>query len=444
MRRALAALLLALALAPGLALPGAADTLATPPNVRVTNANGPANEVHIAANPRNPLNLVAGAKDYTLGASTDCGVLRVWAGYYWSLDGGATWGNGLMPGYPGGPLSPITGYGCSSDPVVAFDGLGNAYYFGLGIGPGHAVSTLWVAVSQDGGATWPLMGKVGEVAGAGLLLNDKNWFTIDPATNVVHLVWAFFDPVGITIVTSNCVLVVCTPPTPLSLPLPFEFVQFSYIAVGPEGDVHVVWLDLGSREIMYTRSDTLGLAWSLPKPIVSTQPSGQQPNGAFRSPPLPAMGVDRSDGPHRGTIYVAFPDRRFDASDVLLVKSTDGGATWSAPVRVNDDAPGKSNFMPALDIAPDGRVDVAFHDRRDDPANRLLTVYLASSSDGGATWANARVGEAQFDGNLGIHQGGFPFIGDYIGVASTLDHAYPAWADTRTGRSEVFAALVPR
>lgn len=420
-----------------------AANAAYPPNVQVTTANGPANEVHIAVNPTNPLNLIAGAKDYTLGASTDCGVTRVWAGYYWSLDGGQSWGNGLMPGYPGGPPSPLTGYGCSSDPVVAFDGDGNAYYFGLALTPGHAVSALWLAVSQDGGATWPLMAKVAEVPGAGLILNDKNWFAIDPVTNVVHLVWAFFDPVGIHIVTAQCVLVVCGPPVPVSGLLP-DIVQFSSIAVGPEGEVHLIWYDLGSRQLMYVRSDTQGAVWSQPKAIATTQPIGQQPNGSFRSPPMPQVIVDRSNGAHRGDVYVVFPDRRNDASDVMFVKSTDGGATWTSPARINDDPFGKSNFMPAIDVAPNGRVDVAFYDRRDDPANRLLTVYLASSADGGATWTNQRVSSAQFDGNLGRHQGGFAFIGDYIGIASTDAMAFPLWADTRSGTSQVMVGLVPR
>lgn len=130
-----------------------------------------------------------------------------------------------------------------------------------------------------------------------------------------------------------------------------------------------------------------------------------QPNSRYRTPPNPVLAVDRGGGETQGHLYVA------------------------------------SNFMPAVGVAPDGRVDVAFYDRRDDPGNRLLTAYLASSYDAGLTWVNARASDAQFDGDLSRHQDGRPFLGDYIGVA---DLAIPIWADTRHGRSDAYVTLLQR
>jgi hypothetical protein len=66
-------------------------------NFEATIENGPANEVTIAVNPKDPDNLIAGGKDYTLGPSGNGYI--VWSGYYWSEDGGKTWGNGLIWGY---------------------------------------------------------------------------------------------------------------------------------------------------------------------------------------------------------------------------------------------------------------------------------------------------------------------------------------------------------
>jgi hypothetical protein len=430
------------------------EVFALPPNVRVTSANGPANEVHIAVNPLDPLNLIAGAKDYTLGNGAPCGepggtgVHNVWAGYYWSRDGGQTWGNGLMPGYPGAPplsaTSLLTGYKCSSDPVVAFDNLGHAHYLGLAynaiapVPPTAAPNMAWMATSVDGGATWPVMTKIGETLYPALF-DDKEWFAFDPLSGTAFVTWTEFTQVSTNIMVVRCPLALaCTPLQPLTLP-GVNSVQGSAVAVGPDGVVHLIWLDYGSRTVRHTSA--LGGVGFLPDEAIATfRGVGNQPNSAFRTPTMPALAVD----PVSGALYAVWTDRGLDTADVYGTRSTDGGVTWSAVFRVNDDAAGKSNFFPAVSVAPNGRVDVAFYDRRDDPANKLLTTYLATSTDGGVTWVNSRVGDTLFNGDLGYHQAGAPFIGDYIGVASTDDHAYPLWADTRDGTSQVYVGLVPR
>jgi Neuraminidase (sialidase) len=135
-------------------------------------------------------------------------------------------------------------------------------------------------------------------------------------------------------------------------------------------------------------------------------------------------------------------------ADVLAIHSDDGGATWSKPVRVNDDAEknGKDQLMPAGAISPNGDLHVVFYDRRDDPGNKLLHVYWTVSEDGGETWArNARVTTAASDAKLSFHQTGVNFMGDYIGVASARDgEAWVAWADTREGRADVFVAKIAK
>jgi hypothetical protein len=462
--QARAALLLALLAALLAALPAlpagmGLDAQVSPPNVRVTTAQGPANEVHVAVNPLDPDNLVAAAKDYTIGTAAPCGepgargTYNVWAGYYWSTDGGHTWGNGLMPGYPGGlpgSVSLLTGYQCSSDPVVAFDGLGHAHYLGLayqGFTPaGTLVSTnmLWLATSLDGGATWPVILKVAELPYPAFF-NDKEWFAIDPVTNIATVTWTEFLPVATNIMVARCVLgEACSPPLAITLPF-VESVQGSAPAVGPDGTVHVVWNDYRSRCIRYT-SAPLGSAFLVPDRCIApnVQFVGGQPNSGYRTPSMPAVAVDRSGGPHDNHVYVAWTDGRSDASDIYAVRSPDGGATWTAAFRVNGDPLGRSNFFPAVGVAPSGRADIAFYDRRDDPANRFNLLYLASSTDGGLTWPNTRVGEVPFDGTGCYHQQGFSFIGDYIGVASTDANAFPVWADSRNGRCDVYTAIVPR
>ena len=121
--------------------------------------------------------------------------------------------------------------------------------------------------------------------------------------------------------------------------------------------------------------------------------------------------------------------QRGDA-DVLLARSTNRGASFSAPVRVHDVA-ANNQIFPAITTFR-GRVDLAFYDSRNDPAGKLLDVYYAQSNDDGLTFLpNVRVTDAAFDPNLGITAGGAAFIGDYNGIASNAEGIHPIWADNR-------------
>lgn len=142
--------------------------------------------------------------------------------------------------------------------------------------------------------------------------------------------------------------------------------------------------------------------------------------------------------------------------DIFIVKSTDGGRTWgnpasptNSPLRVNQDPlhDGKDQWFPFAAVAPDGRIDVVFYDRRDDPFNRLTRVYLARSHDGGATWTETRVSSAFSNMNWAFDGG--EFIGDYNGMAIGPDGtSYPFWTDARNGtprirQSDVYLGIVP-
>jgi hypothetical protein len=169
-------------------------------------------------------------------------------------------------------------------------------------------------------------------------------------------------------------------------------------------------------------------------------------NSCFRNFSLPAFAADQTNG----TLYIAWSDERNGDADIVLVRSTDGGQTWGAPVRVNDDpvGDGKDQFQPQLAVAPNGVVSVMFFDRRDDPNNVLINVYLAQSTDNGQTFGpNARVTDASSDPSLdapvpddGSH---VTFFGDYQGLAVDNHFAHVFWNDTRTGSQEIFTAAMP-
>jgi hypothetical protein len=109
--------------------------------------------------------------------------------------------------------------------------------------------------------------------------------------------------------------------------------------------------------------------------------------------------------------------------DNLATTSTDGGRTWTQPVRVNDDpkSNGKDQVMQALAVDPtDGVAYVVFYDRRDDPKNMLPTVTLARSTDGGRTFTNYAWSGTTLDPKQAS-------LGDYIGLAAQDGLVYGAW-----------------
>ena len=203
-------------------------------------------------------------------------------------------------------------------------------------------------------------------------------------------------------------------------------------------------------------------------------------NSNFRFNSAGNLAADPSD-PAGSTFYLVFADNRNGSSfptrpevsqqppdsfacpsgattdnDVFMVKSTDGGVTWTnpaaadgSPLRVNLDPlqDGKDQWFPFAAVAPDGRVDVMFYDRRDDPFNRLAHVYLARSHDGGATWTEQRVSSSFSNMNWAFDGG--QFIGDYNGMAIGPDGTtYPFWTDARGGtpslrHSDVYMGIVP-
>ena len=142
------------------------------------------------------------------------------------------------------------------------------------------------------------------------------------------------------------------------------------------------------------------------------------------------------------------------AAAVKFMRSTDGGKTWSDPVKVNDVDPlahwGCCTFEPRMSVAANGRIDVAWYDFRNDPAydpkqaraanqNRFQDVYYSFSTDGGRTWApNVKVTDRLIDRNLGVHSGNYGLKGP-IGLASTDAGAFVAWDDTRNSKPDTQA-----
>lgn len=133
-----------------------------------------------------------------------------------------------------------------------------------------------------------------------------------------------------------------------------------------------------------------------------------------------------------GRLYAVWDAGRDDARDVFLAYSDDAGATWS-PARAILPRPG-AQYLPAVAVAPDGRVDVVFYDRSADPADVLAEVALASSHDGASTFVATTVSGTAFDSRIGFGSAqDLPQLGSQLAVLSEEDRALAFWADTTAG-----------
>jgi hypothetical protein len=218
-------------------------------------------------------------------------------------------------------------------------------------------------------------------------------------------------------------------------------VNFGDIAVGPNGEVVVAYgpnAGAGGNIYINAKPDGLGpLPFSQPVTVVPVNIGGftsipAQPNWGIDSEP--GLAWDRSTGPHRGRVYLVYTDAVTIGSadtNTLLVHSDDGGASWSGPVRVNDDTGANSQFLPHISLdQSSGTVAVTWYDARDSAGNDKVRYFGAFSSNGGAS----------FSPNFAISSGtsssaSSPFLvrkadfGDYTGSAFVNGRLIPAWAD---------------
>jgi hypothetical protein len=413
-------------------------------NVAVSDTPEPNNEPSIAVDPEDPEHIVAAGNDY----GTPNG--DAWVGYHVSWDGGETWSRDLIPGYLLGPISPLTGYDGAGDPVVMFGPEGNVYIAGIcfkrannpagfGIELGRA-DGIFVAKSTDGGVTFNQITMVATALQTLITFHDKEWMAVDMNNGNVYVMWAAFTG----LVMANILFSRSTDGgDSFSVPQiasPLMQRQFnnqgSTLQVDPDGKIHAFWIEFGIEAVQYIYSTDEGQSFSSPQSIADVVeiPRTMEGNN-YRTPTLLMSAVDLSDTNTSGNVYVTWNDYRHGDADIMLIYTHDGGATWSEPIRVNDDEEenGLDQFFPAVAVSYQGIVHIFFYDRRDDPDNTLIRSYYAQSHDGGQNFtANINISDEPFDGNNAPHA----FIGDYSGMSAHNNSAYAIWCDCREGTPE--------
>ena len=394
------------------------------PNILISNAFTP-EEPSIVINPLNPAIQLAGANI---------------SGYYYSSDYGNTW----TPNYL------ASSYGIWGDPCVIVDTSGNFYYFHLSNPSGGSfIDRIVCQKSTDNGNNFD--------NGTYFGLNspkqqDKAWAVVDPATNNIYSAWTQFDKYGSLVSTDSSVILFSRSTDAAQTWSPAvrinriagncrdsdNTVEGAVPAVGPNGEVYVSWA--GPAGLMFTRSPDGGLTWPADNVFVSDMPGGwdYSISGINRCNGFPVTCCDLSNGPYRGTIYINWSDQRNGNTDtdIFLAKSTDGGQTWSSPLRVNNDPPGRQQFFTWMTVDQlTGILYFVFYDRRNYSDIRT-DVYLATSRDGGETFQNFCISESPFTPTYSV------FFGDYTNISAYNNIVRPVWARLQNGQLSVMTALV--
>ncbi len=363
----------AAAITPTFVLSSALDgTAVSAPALTVNRdtAGAPQNETAIVVDPNNSNRIVAAANDYVTRTWTctrngiPCSSLGDgYSGAYFSNDGGATWccasnldGSSLgtlIPGVDhlaGGP------YDAGGDPALGFDSLGHVYYAGLGFdrtSPPNTVAVNKGTFDASGHLAWAPPIFINQTASPSIL-NDKEWIAVD----------------------SN----------PSSLFRDRVYVTWTRFIFNPSNGRYV------QSPVAVSYSSDEGKTFSDPQLIVG--------NVLYSQGSRPVIGPD-------GTVYVFWDGstRHATLDSIWMVKSTDGGKTWSKPAAISElvdiipiaNTVFRVNSYPAAAVAPNGDLYVTWSSLVSNTSGSLCPAFtnkgchsaalFSKSSDGGETWS---------------------------------------------------------
>jgi hypothetical protein len=513
------------------------DTTADAPTPTPANDEGGGerqqNEPTAAVNPSNTSRITAGSNDYcALPTTTDA-----YAGFYYTTNGGASWTDSLLPGYPTdtsaeGSDCSISPQHClvinSGDPVQAWDRWGHLFYGVIGFNrvqpsngsifaarydwPNSAARPdyRWTAVVAKGTPSQPFAG----------LSNDKVQLEVDRGVNSpyagnasrpwgnVYVCWARYTGVagnnGVFFSRSTDGGETYSQPQKISDSIHGS--QFCDIAVTSDGTVFVAWrqfeFNMGQLQrdaVAWTKSTDGGATFA--KPAIAKEfvhwdvgdgfarDCGDGPSACqsgyvfFRENSQVRITADPTDTTRPGAAYVVFnatvPGTETPTGStyetvepgvgsqgqIYFIKTSNGGADWSAPARITPNLARGHQFFPDID-ANAGELHVVWQDSRNDTAsgppstpsggdyrtvpiaNRWVSsnppgsvsveagvgvqTFYAVSANLGTSWTDRLVSSAaqmpQYEqfGNRDV-----PFFGDYNYISAVGNTVFMTWTDQR-------------
>jgi FG-GAP-like repeat len=379
-----------------------------------------ANEPSICVDRNNPNRMSIGWRQFDSVASN----FRE-AGFAYTTNGGTRW---IAPGV-------LQNNVFRSDPVLNSDAVGRFFYLSL---LQNFFVDLWRSIT--GGQSWTLVGP----ADGG----DKQWFTIDKTNSSGHgFYYQFWSTDGnnyggrqFTRSTDGGATWI----NPINIP---NSPAWGTLDVDSAGNLFIGGVNLNTGRIWCVRSRNAknggvvptfdqSRAVNLGGDIVFAEPIN--PEGLVGQVFLAA---DRSGTSTNDNVYMLAsvqPSGFTNGSDVMFVRSTDGGSTFSAPRRINDDPVNhaKWHWFGTLSVAPSGRIDVVWYDTRNSPDNFTSQLFYSYSIDGGSTWSPNVAVSNPFNPFIGYPNQSK--IGDYITVVSDDVSANVAYAATFNGEEDIY------
>lgn len=393
-------------------------------NIDSLGANIPgdaANEPSIAVDPTNPMRMAIGWRQFDTVTSN----FRQ-AGVAYSTNGGSSW---TFPGV----LDPGQ---FRSDPVLSYDVDGNFYYSSL-----SSVTSAEMFKSTDGGMTW--------AAPVGAFGGDKQWIAVDRTNGIgsgnVYQHWnRQFSCCGATDFTRS-VDGAASFENPLAIPAPS--MKWGTLDVGPDGTLYMAGATLNQSSHLFQKSANAQDAAEIPSFEAEAQALNLGGTTAYATAPNPGgllghvwIATDHSPGIYNGNVYVlaSVNPASADPLDVHFIRSEDGGATWSAPLRVNDDPLSSLGFQwfGTMAVSPNGRIDVIWNQTSGNQELSLTHVRYTYSIDAGSHWAPSIAVTPSYD-----HRLGYPNqnkIGDYYHMIADENGANLAFAATFNGEQDVY------
>src|ERR1051325_9982704 len=373
-------------------------------------------------------------------------------GMYYSTDGGVTWGQSN--------LSLASGDAFHSDPTVDWSSDGTAWSTTMGINSAQTVLKVQSYRSTNGGATWTFDGTI-----SGTQTNtDKQMQWIDhsassPYKDQNYVIWHNGAPAYMNRRTS----------AGWGTPIKVSGTETTGTAIGADvktnssGDVFGFYPDTGSRGIYVVKSTNGGTSYSTPTRIVTTYDSydigvpaspsrrillyvsgGAYRNGTTNN--VYALWTDLSGDPGC-TTATNEPNTNVSSTcktRIWFSRSTDGGATWSARVKINNQIGLNDQFNPFIAVdETNGNLGAIYYDTAADAGRKKVDVYYQLSTDGGATWQPAvKVTTAMTDETVvGADSGNQ--CGDYNSLSGYGNSFFPSWTDRRSNaKEEIWTAKI--
>ncbi len=360
--------------------------------------------------------------------------------YYYSLDGGKSWESKTLK----------SKYGVYGDPVLLFDTTGMLHYFHLS----NYKKGTWLdrIVCQSVKCVDGEFNKGTHPQPNGKKVQDKHWVCINPKTNAIYMTWTEFDAYNSgkiedssRIVFSKSINQGKTWSNPVTISSFLgdcldsdETVEGATPAVGPNGEIYVVWS--GPKGIVFQKSLDGGATWMKNEKKIMDHIGGWDIDipGISRSNGMPVLVCDLSGGLNHGTLYVNWVDTKNgeDNTDVWLMKSKDGGETWSDRIKVNQDTTKNHQFLTWMSIDQStGSLYFIYYDRRNHNDNHT-DVYMSVSNDGGQTFTDYRISESPFLPYKDV------FFGDYLNIASVNGVIRPIYPRMDKGKISLWVTLI--